>query len=158
MWIDAGGLAEADALWEAKKKDAEAQRRSWKQPGGSASILPAPEMFRRIVERSGAVIGEHGACFGRASASVWCKSDVDTLAITSRVFYELIVLAPRPDTQHWLSNRDLATAKADALLATCRDELDGAQVLGILQARVEVLLRGNCDPSELAARSSQPAC
>ena len=159
MWIDAGGLAEADALWEAKKKDAEVLRRSWKQPGGSASILPAPEKVRRIVERSGAVIGEHAACFGRASASVWCKSDVDAISITSRVFYELVVLAPRPDTQHWLSRLDQATAGADAMLGACRDELDKAQVLGVLQARVEVLLQGqgSPDPSELAGRSSQPA-
>ena len=155
LWIDAGGLAEADALWAAKKKDLEAYQRK----GSIQTLIDAPEKFRRIVERSGSVIGEHAACFGRASASVWCKSDVDAISITSRVFYELVVLAPRPDTQHWLSRLDQATAGADAMLGACRDELDKAQVLGVLQARVEVLLQGqgSPDPSELAGRSSQPA-
>ena len=159
LWIDADGLAEADALWAAKKKQFEAHRRS-KQPGGSLQkLMDAPEKCLRIVERSGAVIGEHAACFGRASASVWCKSDVDAISITSRVFYELVVLAPRPDTQHWLSRLDQATAGADTMLGACRDELDKAQVLGVLQARVEVLLQGQGSPdsSELAGRSSQPA-
>ena len=155
MWIDADGLAEADALWAAKKKEVEAYRRS-KQPGGSLQkLMDAPEKCLRIVERSGAVIGEHAACFGRASASVWCKSDVDALAITSRVFYELIILAARPETRKWPSHHDVATAGADALLASCQDELDGAQVLEMLQARVEALLKGECDPSELAARTCQ---
>ena len=151
LWIDAGGLAEADALWAAKKKELEAYQRK----GSIQTLIDAPEKFRRIVERSGSVIGEHAACFGRASASVWCKSDVDALAITSRVFYELIVLAPRPETRKWLSHHDVATAGADALLASCQDDLDGAQVLGMLQARVEALLQGKCDPSELAARTCQ---
>ena len=120
--------------------------------------MEAPEQFRRLVERSGAVIGEHAACFGRASASVWCKSDVDALAITSRVFYELIVLAPRPETHEWPRQPDSATAGADRLLAACRDELEGAQVLEMLQARVEALLKGECEPDELAARSVALQC
>ena len=90
LWIDAEGLAEADALWAKRKKAVEDHRRS-KQQGSVQKLMEAPEQFRRLVERSGAVIGEHAACFGRASASVWCKSDVDALAITSRVFYELIL-------------------------------------------------------------------
>lgn len=52
MWIDAEGLAEADALWAKRKKAVEDHRRSKKQ-GSVQKLMDAPEQFRRLVERSG---------------------------------------------------------------------------------------------------------
>ena len=52
LWIDAEGLAEADALWAKRKKAAEDHRRS-KQQGSVQKLMEAPEQFRRLVERSG---------------------------------------------------------------------------------------------------------
>ena len=68
------------------------------------------------------------------------------------------MLAPRPETHEWPRQPDSATAGADRLLAACRDELEGAQVLEMLQARVEALLKGECEPDELAARSVALQC
>ena len=52
LWIDAEGLAEADALWAKRKKAVEDHRRS-KQQGSVQKLMEAPEQFRRLVERSG---------------------------------------------------------------------------------------------------------
>ena len=160
-WIDSGGLQVADKAWEERKK---AHRTSKKSPetvlrrlydrshGKDTSLTyaqgeytPGTSHVTRHVPSmpsEGAIIGEHSALFGKASASVWARSHgVETLAIEAKAFYEFVALSPGRDfSREWSASVEWV----DAMLAACHTDDQGAQVLGLLQARLEAVLRDPC--------------